>query len=62
MLSKSLMTINCMIIITVTSVVNTAPSSEAAIGGPFMAKINITILRKIIRKFVAEKRLNIVST
>ena len=62
MLSKSLMTINCMIIITVRSVVNTAPSSEEAIRGPGVANINITTLRKIIRKFVAEKRLNIVST
>ena len=51
------MTINCMIIITVTSVVNTAPSSEAAIGGPFMAKINITILRKIIRKIYGREQI-----
>ena len=56
MLSKSLMTINCMIIITVRSVVNNAPSSEEAIRGPGVANINITTLRKIIRKFVAEKR------
>ena len=62
MLSRSLMTINCMIVITVRSVVNTAPSSEEAIGGPDVANINVTILRKIILKFVAEKRLNSVST
>ena len=62
MLSESLMTINCMIIITVRSVDNTAPSSEEAIGGPDVANINVTILRKIIRKFVAENRLKSVST
>ena len=56
------MTINYMIIITIRSVVNTAPSSEEAIGGPDVANINITILWKIIRKFVAENRLNSVST
>ena len=53
------MTINCMI---VRSVGNIAPSSKEAIGGPDVANINVTILRKIIRKFVAENRLNSVST